>query len=183
MDARELIRKAKAGDQEAFSRLYDLYAVPLYRYIYFRLRRKEDAEDLLQVVFLKAWKAMPTYRETSKEVLAYFYTIARNAIIDHLRAKHEYVTEHTEEMLEHVIDEQTSADQSALVRSDLDTIKNLLDRVSDDQREALVLKYINDLTNAEIADIMGKEEATVRQLQSRGLKAARQILDTVYGKR
>ena len=87
IDAKELMRLAKDGDSEAFGLLYSKYFVPVFRYIYLRLKNKEEAEDLAQTVFLRVYKSLTRFRDQGKEPLAYFFTIARNAIIDYWRKK------------------------------------------------------------------------------------------------
>ena len=99
IDAAKLMDQAREGDQGAFSLLYEQYATPLYRYIYFRVTRKEDSEDILQTVFLKAYRALPKFRNQGKNPLSFFYTIARNAIIDYRRKKKDVRSEeHTSEL-------------------------------------------------------------------------------------
>ena len=81
-DLREVIEAAKAGDQEAFSYIYELYFKPVYRYLYFRTGSPDDSQELAQEVFLKAYKSFGRYTYSTHDPLAYFYTIARNTLID-----------------------------------------------------------------------------------------------------
>jgi RNA polymerase sigma-70 factor (ECF subfamily) len=90
LDSQELeiiVQKAKNGDKEAFASLYTQYFTPLYKYIYFRVPSKATAEDLTQDVFVKAYMALERYSYSGTSPLAYFYTIARNGIIDYRRKK------------------------------------------------------------------------------------------------
>ena len=82
----ELARAASAGDVEAVGRLYDQLVGPIYRYIAVRVRRREDAEDLTHLVFERIVTALPRYRHDGKPFSAWAFRIARNAVIDHLRA-------------------------------------------------------------------------------------------------
>ena len=86
-DPKQLMQLAKNGDTEAFGQLYELYFKPVYRYIYLRTKSKEEAEDLSQVVFIKIFKSIGGFQEQNKQPLAYFFTIARNTVIDHWRKK------------------------------------------------------------------------------------------------
>lgn len=177
-DAKQLILLAKEGDAEAFSALYELFFVPLYRYVYFRVSSKEEAEDLVHTSFIKAFKSLGRFRDIGKEPLAYFYTIARNTILDFQRKKREILTDMPEQIIEYADrDPDTeSATVLALMREKRQTLEEVLKHISEDQRDAIVLKYLNDWSNEEIAKFMGKTEEAVRQLQSRGLKTCRTIL-------
>src|SRR5918997_4099516 len=81
----ELARAATAGDVDAVGRLYDELAAPIYRYVAMRLRRREDAEDVTQLVFERIVTGLPRYRHTGKPFSAWAFRIARNAVIDHHR--------------------------------------------------------------------------------------------------
>jgi len=175
-DPKDLMERARAGDEEAFSLLYQQYLTPIFRYIYFRILHKEDAEDLLQIVFLKAYQALPRFKNLGKEPLSFFYTIARNAVIDHRRKKHEVLADDTEKFAKHIADTAPSAVDLIAARDESVIVQQALKSLSDDQREALTLKYINDMSNEEISQLMQKEEPAVRQLHSRGLKALREKL-------
>ena len=76
---------ATAGDVEAVGRLYDALVEPIYRYVALRLRRREDAEDVTQLVFERIVAALPRYSHNGKPFAAWAFRIARNAVIDHQR--------------------------------------------------------------------------------------------------
>ncbi|OGN28143.1 MAG: hypothetical protein A3A33_02195 [Candidatus Yanofskybacteria bacterium RIFCSPLOWO2_01_FULL_49_25] len=175
-DPKKLIERAKAGDSEAFETLYLLYLAPLYRYVYFRVLSKEEAEDLVQSVFLKVYRSLPNYRQQGKEPLAFFYTVARNAIIDYQRKKRELLGD-TGDVIEQIADEESEV-FTALIpdRYQQGAIREALLQLSDDQREVVLMKFMQDMDYAEIASAMDKSEVAVRQIQSRALKALRSIL-------
>jgi RNA polymerase sigma-70 factor (ECF subfamily) len=175
IDPQELIQKAKAGDQRAFDLIYELYATPLYRYIYFRVSRKEDIEDILQTVFAKAFQSIPAYREQGKSLLAYLYTIARNAIIDHARKKRDVLSEDYDAYP--IPDESPSAVDLVAGRHDGKRVRNAILALSEDQREVITLRFIQDLSYREVAELLGKTEGSIRQLQSRGLRELAIILE------
>ena len=81
-DAR-LVKRAKNGDAEAFGRLHDRYAESIFRFLNARLNNRMDAEDLFGEVFLRAWHALPRYRQQGFPFSAYLFRIARNLLIDH----------------------------------------------------------------------------------------------------
>lgn len=175
-DPRDLIHRARRGDQEAFGALYEQFFVPVFRYIYYRVGKKEDAEDLVQTVFVKAYESLPSFRQTSSPPLAYFFTIARNTIIDHARKKKDVVMHTIEELLESVPSLEASPHEKALQSESVAFMRCALDELEGDQKDVIILKFINDLSNKEIAALMDRSEAAVRQLQHRALSSLRSII-------
>lgn len=171
-DPKDLMQLAKNGDTEAFGRLYELYFTPIYRYVYLRTKNKEEAEDLTQSVFIKVFKSIGGFREQNKQPLAYFFTVARNTVIDHWRKKKEILTDKSPEILsaESYENPQNMLDQKSTAQAIYKAVENL----TDEQQEVVILKFINDLTTAEIAKILEKKEDAVRQLQCRALKILKQ---------
>jgi RNA polymerase sigma-70 factor (ECF subfamily) len=170
-----IIEKAKQGDNDAFSRLYTAYFKPLYNYVYFRLSSKLEAEDLVQDVFLKAYVSFGRYSYSGISPLAYFYTIARNTVIDYRRKKRIIVADEDESLS--VPDDSDSPEEQAAQGHDAEMIRNKIALLSEDQQDAVVLRFMEGLSTKEIALMLGKSEATVRQLQSRGLRSLRKKIE------
>lgn len=161
---------AKEGDAEAFGRLYELYFTPVYRYTYLRTKSKEEAEDLTQVVFIKVFKSIGGFKEQNKQPLAYFFTVARNTVIDHWRKKKEILVDMPIETGA-AIEEQTDSPIDLIdKKANAQVIYKAIETLTEDQQEVVILKFINDLTTAEIATVLEKKEDAVRQLQCRALK-------------
>ena len=87
----DLISRAQKGDAEAYGDLYEHYLDTIYRYIYYRVHNHQDAEDLTETVFLKAWQSLPNYRIGKTPFVAWIYRIAHNMVIDHHRTRKETV--------------------------------------------------------------------------------------------
>jgi RNA polymerase sigma-70 factor, ECF subfamily len=168
-DIEDIIRRARLGDAEAFGVLYQHYFTPLYRYIYFRIAEKADTDDLTQEIFLKAYESFSRYTYSGASPLAYFYAIARNMIIDHHRKKKAVLLD--DEVWDAVADDTQSIEAKAAEKEDGEELRKRLAVLPEGEREAVTLKFINGLSNKEISVILGKSEAAVRQLQSRGLRA------------
>ena len=173
-----LIKKAKEGDAEAFGVLYTKYVTPIYRFVYLRVRSREDAEDLTQAVFMKAWNAMPRFEERGNPFSSLLYTIARNSVIDYWKKKKEVSLEDDAEMMQNIRDQDADPFADTLRREDTQNVLAALRRLSDDQQEIIALKFIQDLSNKEIAEITGKTEEAIRALQHRALKALREHFKT-----
>jgi RNA polymerase sigma-70 factor, ECF subfamily len=161
------VRQAKSGDPEAFTRLYDGYVERVYRFVYFRVSDDTVTEDLVSQIFLKAWQNLDRYKIGASPFIAWIYAIARNAVIDHYRSKKESVS--LDEAITLPADIQSPDDQAQL-RFDLEAMRDALQRLTGDQQQALILKYIAGLPNDTIAKIMNKQEGTIRGLQMRGLQ-------------
>jgi RNA polymerase sigma-70 factor, ECF subfamily len=167
----DIVQRARLGDAEAFSVLYKSYFAPLYRYVYFRVSDKLEAEDLTQEIFLKAYGSFHRYNSSGQSPLAYLYTIARNTVIDHYRKRVVPVAD--EAVLEALPDKADTAEEAAAKRGDYETVRLYLTQLPKDQQDAIALRFIEGYSTREVAAILGKSEATVRQLQSRGLRAIR----------
>lgn len=175
-DFRELISKAKDGDAGAFSSVYEQCFVPVFRYIYLRVKNKTEAEDLAQTVFLKAYQSLPKFEEQGRPFLAYLFTIARNAVIDFWRVNKRTVVDDPDHALRIIPDPKADPTGRLDDKHDAELVKQAIKSLTPDQQEVLSLKFMGELTYAEISKIIGKSEEAVRQLQCRGLKALRQHL-------
>lgn len=180
-DAALLMQRAQEGDSGAFAELYEQYFTPVYRYIFFRVRSKEEAEDLVQTVFLKSLQSLPRFRRKESAPLAFFYTIARNTVIDYWRKKKDVILNDPDDLTIKL--EAQSAAAYELPDGHIDhldsrELQQALAALNKDQQEALVLKYVNDVPNREIARLMNRTETSVRQLQCRALKLLRKHLQT-----
>jgi RNA polymerase sigma-70 factor (ECF subfamily) len=175
---KDVVERARSGDADAFAHLYTEYFTPLYRYVYFRVTDKSYADDLTQEIFLKAYASFGKYVPATDSPLPYFYTIARNLVTDHYRKKKPVVLQ--EEQMREIPDTSDSIEHE-LANEELQVavqakIQMHLQKLPQLQQDALVLRFINERTNAEIGKIMGKSEVAVRQLQSRGIRSLRKRL-------
>jgi len=149
---------AALNDPAAFGRLYDYYVQPVYRYIRSRVATEQEAEDLTSQTFMAAFEALPGYRERGYFV-AWLYRIARSKLTDHFR--HSKV----ELSLEAIEDDGEFVDALGQVArsEDLRKLTGLLQKLSDSERELIRLRYVADLSFAEMAEILGKREDAVKK--------------------
>lgn len=173
LNPKELMRLAKEGDESALSALYELYFTPVYRYLRLRVPGREDCEDLAQTVFLKAYQAMPNFEERDRSPLAYFFTIARNAAIDYWRKQKNHSMRVGEAVFEIIADDRERTDRGADEAERRREAARALAKLAKEPREILTLRFINELSNKEIASITGKSQDAIRQIQSRALRALR----------
>jgi RNA polymerase sigma-70 factor, ECF subfamily len=168
-----LVEAARDGDSEAFGRLFDHFHGPLYRYIVSRVQRPADAEDLTQLVFVKVLEALPRYESRGVPFGGWLFRLARNAVIDFVRTRHE----HTElDMVAERADAEAGPDEQAVTREDIDAVGTALAALTGEQREAIALRFFAGLSAREAAEAMGKQEGTIRGLQFRAIAALRREL-------
>lgn len=167
----ELAVAASAGDVEAVGRLYDQLVDPIYRYVVVRVRRREDAEDLTQLVFERIVASLPRYRPRGRPFEAWVFRIARNAVIDHVRRSRAH---------EPLPDEAESHDEALdaiTVRGeDIRELRRAISSLTADQQEALALRFAAGLSAEEAARVMGRQAGTVRGLTFRAIGALRRRL-------
>jgi RNA polymerase sigma-70 factor (ECF subfamily) len=168
-----LVAAAKAGDPEAFGSLFDVYYGPVYRYVASRVGRPSDAEDLAQLVFVKALESLPRYEQRGVPFGGWHFRLARNVVIDHVRTRREHVT--LDVIVEKSSDDQ-GPDELAVLRQEMDSIAHALRRLTPEQREAVELRFFAGLSAKEAAEAMGRQEGTVRGLQFRAIAALRREL-------
>jgi RNA polymerase sigma-70 factor (ECF subfamily) len=168
---------ASRGDTEAVAMLYDQLVDPIYRYVALRVRHREDAEDLTQVVFERLVAALPRYRSTGRPFEAWAFRIARNAIVDHQRRSraHQPLDELPERG--HGI----GLDAMAVRGEELRELRAAMARLTADQQEAIALRYAAGLSADEAAAVMGRRAGTIRGLTFRAIAALRRHLDVDGG--
>ena len=167
-----LAQAATDGDAEALGRVYDALLDPIYRYVAVRLRRREDAEDVTQLVFERIVAALPRYRHNGRPFAAWAFRIARNAVIDHQRRMRP--TEPLGAIAEPV--DRLGAEERALQDEEISELRAAIRRLTPEQQEALALRYAAGLSAEEAARVMGRRAGTIRGLTFRAIEALRRQL-------
>ena len=175
-DVDVLVQRARDGDAEASGSLYDRYQPEILRYLTHRLRDQDLAEDLTQQVFLKAWEAVPRYQQRGVPFKAWLYRMAHNQMIDHFRARRP-----TTDLEGIDVPEEPIAEQRLIRQELLDHLQGALDRLTEEHRQVLVLRFLMEKSAAEIGVIMDRKEVTVRGLQFRALRALRVEIEAMGG--
>ena len=170
----KLVVQAKNGEEVAFDELHHMYVAPIYRFVYANIRNADDAEDITQSVFVKAWMALPKYKDQGKPFSSWLYRIAKNEIIDLSRKKKNVSLDDLPETSHPIGEDKEHPSFLVESKENAALIMESLVCLTSEQKEALVMKFMNDLSNKEIAAVSGKSEAGVRQMQSRALRALRQ---------
>lgn len=159
---------------EQFSRIYDEYIEKIYRFVYLKVNSQEAAEDITSKVFLKGWEAY-----SAKEVKnpgAFLYQVARNAVVDHYRAKGRTNVVSVDFSPE-IVDDGTSAYDKAVLSADIGSVRDSLSRLKKEHQDIIIWHYLEDMPISEIAKLIDKPEGTVRVMLHRGLKDLRGFIN------
>lgn len=174
------IYRLKNQDREAFIKVYDDYSGELYRFIYFKVGSQEEARDLSSMVFLKAWNHVQAKNLVEAKTLrALLYKIARTSIIDYYRerASRKTVSLDDPESGAFAIADDMDLEAEADKKADVRLLASKLPLLKDDYREALILRFINELSLEEVADVMGKSRGNIRVIIHRAVAALKEIIE------
>jgi RNA polymerase sigma-70 factor (ECF subfamily) len=167
-----ILAKARAGSQAAFGEIYNLYFKKIYQFIYYRVGHKEAAEDLAEEVFLKAFSKIGSVLDGNSFV-GWLYQIARNIVIDYYRQKKNVVAL---EDVENTLEYETNVIDIVNLESQQKILLKLLKELGAEQQIVLKLKFFEDLTNSEIAEMLHKNEGAVRVIQHRAIAKLQELL-------
>ena len=173
-----LVSAAQAGDEAAFSQLYDLLFERLWRYVSFRVDAG-DVEDLVSEIWLKIVQNMKRYKvQPGATFSSWAFRIAHNIVIDFYRKKKEVLGIETDEndFFAQITDTERTPDEVMLKASEYEQLHEALLKLKPDHREILQLKFLEGFSNKEIAEITKRTEGNVRVLQLRALREIREFI-------
>jgi len=168
-----LVRQAIDGNQFAFTQLYDEHFDKVYRYIYFRVNSKAEAEDLTQEVFLKALQSISSYKWRGAPFASWLFRIAHNKVIDHFRKQSKQKKVPLDEAVAVSIEDPIAAVEQ---KFEIEELAAAVKKLPPAQQEVISLRFIAALPIAEVAKTLGKSEGTVKALQFNGTVSLRKIL-------
>jgi RNA polymerase sigma-70 factor, ECF subfamily len=165
-----LVRQAQAGDAEAFGQLYDDYVEGIYRFCYYRVSSVSLAEDLTSETFFRALRSIGSFRWQGRDFGAWLTTIARNLVTDHYRSSRARLETVSSELPERD-DLGPGPEDEAITRLTNEALGQALHALSAEQRDCLVMRFLQGLTTAQTAEVLGRSEGAVRQLQLRAVRS------------
>ena len=170
-----LVELARQGDGEAFGMLYDHYHVAVYRFVYYRVGSVAVAEDLVSETFFRALRNMAGFRWQGKDFGAWLMTIARNLTTDHFKAGRTRLEQATEDMSPH--DGTTEGPESTVLASlTNESLLSALKELPHEQQECLIMRFLQGLSIAETALVLGRSDGAVKQLQLRAVRNLAKLL-------
>lgn len=170
-----LLRLAQRGDGEAFGRIYDRYVDHVYRYLFYRVGSHALAEDLTSETFLRALRRIETFSWQGRDIGAWFITIARNLVNDHVKSRRFLLEVPTADMVD-ADRGDAGIEQVVLDRLHTATVIRAMRELKPEHQECLVLRLLHGLSVAETAEVMGRSDGAVKQLQLRAVRALARVL-------
>jgi RNA polymerase sigma-70 factor (ECF subfamily) len=166
-----LIRRAAGGDAEAFGELYSLYLDRIYRYVFYQVKDRMTAEDITEEVFIRAWKAIGSCQGKEQTFSSWLYRIAHNRVIDTFRSQRKELSVDMDTLAEFrhpKVEVETELEWQELLKG--------IDCLPRNQKQVIILKFIEGLDNREIGQVIGKNQGAIRILQMRALAKLREKL-------
>ena len=172
-DEQKLVKKAKDGEVEAFGLLYDHYLPKIYRFVLLKVSHREEAEDLTHQAFLKAWENIDQYNFKGYSFGSWLYRIAKNITVDYYRSLRTEVS--TEEISELSVESFPfgSLDQKIEWEGLVQGIRQL----KDVEQDVLIMRFVEDLSPKEIAEVIGKSEGAVKVIQHRAVNNLKKVIE------
>jgi len=171
---RTLIIAAQNGDETALSTLYDAYVDRIYRYIYYRVESRQNAEDITAEVFLRLVEGLPSFQDREISILAWLYRIAHARLIDHYRRVNRSGEPQDIETLS--LASEDDMDSLLMTNYRQEQVRLALKSLTDEQQQVIVLRFIEGLNLQETADLLGKTLGSVKVMQHRALAALSRAL-------
>ena len=164
---RALVERGQRGEREALEELYLLHFDRIYSYLHVSVGNRHDAEDLTTQTFLKMLESIKRFRWQSAPFSAWLFRIAHNLAMDHFRASRRWHPE--EEVPEPLGETEPSAELAAFQSIGRQSLLEMIEGLSQEQKQVLTLKFVFNLPNGEVATILGKTEGAIKSLQHRAL--------------
>lgn len=176
---KKLLKQLNAGNEQAFIKVYDAFAERIFRHIYYKVgQNKELAEDLSQQTFFKAWEYISKGKEV-ESIQAFLYRIASNLVVDLWRGKEKESLPLKDELIE-TTEDSPRWREVIEAKVSVEILQRSLDELNDQYREVLILRYLQDLEIAEIADILEKDKNNIYVLIHRATKALQKVLADIH---
>jgi RNA polymerase sigma-70 factor (ECF subfamily) len=161
--------RAAQADGAAFATLYRRYVDRVYGYAFYQLGDHHDAEDATERIFLAAFRALPDFNDQGSSFRAWLFRIAHNTIANAHRSRARKRTERLPDDFERPAPDADPAGQVALA-DELREIRRVVAQMPDDRRQVILLRFVDDLTTNEIAEVLDRSPGAVRVLLHRSLR-------------
>jgi RNA polymerase sigma-70 factor (ECF subfamily) len=179
-DDKELIAHAAKGDREAFGALYERYVLRVFRHVYYMTSSPQSAEDLTAQTFLNALEAIHRYEMRGAPFLAWLLRIAYNLTVNHTKVR-KNGTSPLPETLE-IPGTNYSPEEACEAKADGEQVWAVVRKLRGDQRQVIVMRFVDGLSYPDIAKVLGKTIGAVRVIQYRALCALRRRLEDDLGR-
>ena len=172
----ELVKRTQEGDQDAFGEIYERYIKKIYKYVYYRTSNQHDAEDLTARVFFRAMAHIGKYEDKGLPFQAWLYRIAHNLVANWHRDRGRRKVIPLDEFVAVTLRSE-SPDRQAEDSEEQEQLLGAIRRLPEERQQLLVLKFIDNMANAEIGEVMGRTEGAIKSHYHRTLLALRDDLE------
>ncbi len=171
MGKADIVNESNENETNSFVDIYDIYFDKINRYLRYRVRDTWDADDLTAQVFTKAFEKFHQCRNPEK-VGAWIFRIAHTTYVDYLRKRKEHLP-----LDDYLVkaSELEQPEESALADEEILELKKCMEQLSQEQRDVILLRYFGDLKYQQIAQVLGKKDATVKTMGYRALQKLRSL--------
>ncbi len=168
-----IVSSIQTDDKDTFAEIYRLFFKKIYRFVYFSVRNKDLAEDIAQETFLKAWKAFTTFSPKKGTVQSFLYTIARNLVIDWQRKKKPVSID----LFYETIQDGKNIEEDFARKQNQEVIHYVMGSLSDLEKHIVIMRYFEEMTFFQIAQVIGEKEGAIRVKLHRTLKKMKQYIE------
>jgi RNA polymerase sigma-70 factor (ECF subfamily) len=170
-----LVTLAQGGDGEAFGQLYDRYVDVVFRFVYYRVNDRGMAEDFTSETFLRALRRIGTISYQGSDIGAWFITIARNIVFDHMKSARRRLEITTADTIEGK-ESSPSPEVAVLERLSSDALMHAVKQLGAEQRDCVMFRFIQGFSVSETAAVMGKNEGAIKALQHRAVRKLAELV-------
>ncbi len=160
--------------KQKFGKLYDKYVDEIYRFIFLKVSQRSVAQDITSETFRKGWQSFKK-NPNMENPRAYLYKIARNLVIDHYRTRKRHIS--PDDLVNELKDESEDFAEKAAETREMAKVKKAMENLNEDYQDIIIYKYLEEMENSEIAEIMGKSEGSVRVTAHRAINALKAELE------
>src|SRR4030042_853337 len=173
-DEKNLVQKARQGDKEAFTQLYESHFDRIYRYVVVKIGNRTEAEDMTQQVFIRAYESIGSYKWQGIPFSAWLFRIAHNQIVDFIRKASKKPTVQLDESLP--FKGESDPQGEVELKINIEQVVIATRQLTKAQREVISLRFAGGLSISEVATAMGRSENAVKALQHSAILALRKVL-------
>lgn len=175
---KKIFEKAKKGNKEAFSEIYETYFKPLYRYVYLKTSNKEESDDLVQDIFIRAFDYEEGSDSRFSSPIIYFYSVARVLVLDWKRKRRRVKS--PSENMENYFEMRVGKDEYNSRKEELVSLLKALGKISHEEQDAIIFKFTTNFSNKEVGLLLGISARSVRRLETQGIISFKDILKQQY---
>jgi RNA polymerase sigma-70 factor, ECF subfamily len=171
----ELVRRARSREQDAIEELYNRNQASVFTYVFYRVGDQKFAEDITSDVFVRMLTNLHRYKPGNRPILAWLFTIARNLVADHFR---ERIVENLNDLEERIEENENQHPVNMLENHQIqECLEKAMNHLTDEQRQVVILKFIEERNIEEVAAILSKTARAIRSMQHRALAALSRAME------